>query len=113
MEASVNEELAQELDKPVIKKFKKRKIYGRFKDNTWAVDLAEMRLLSSKNWGVEYLLCMIDVFIIYTWVKHLKDEKVKTVLYGFVEITNKSKHKRNKLWVDQGKKVIIALCKND
>ena len=48
MEASVNEELAQELDKPVIKKFKKRKIYGRFKDNTWAVDLAEMRLLSSK-----------------------------------------------------------------
>ena len=56
---------------------------------------------------------MIDVFIKYTWVKHLKDEKVKTVLYGFVEITNKSKHKQNKLWVDQGKKVIIALCKND
>ena len=39
---SVNEELTEELHKSVIKKLKKRKIYGRFKDNNWAVDLAEM-----------------------------------------------------------------------
>ena len=31
--ASVNEELAQRLHKPVIKKFKWRKVYERFKDN--------------------------------------------------------------------------------
>ena len=31
--ASVNEELAQELCKPVIKKFKRRKVYAKFKDN--------------------------------------------------------------------------------
>ena len=35
---SVNEELAQELYKLVIKKFKRRKTYARFKDNIWAAD---------------------------------------------------------------------------
>ena len=45
--ASVNEELAQELHKPVIKKFRRRKVYARFKENNWAADLAEMEWLSS------------------------------------------------------------------
>ena len=40
--ASVNADLAEELHKPVIKKFKRRKVYAWFKDNIWAADLAEM-----------------------------------------------------------------------
>ena len=32
--------LADELDKPVIRKFNKRKAYSQFKDNIWGVDLA-------------------------------------------------------------------------
>ena len=39
---SVNEQLAEELHKPVTKKFKRRKVYARFKNNAWAADLAEM-----------------------------------------------------------------------
>ena len=66
---SVNEQLAEELHKPVIKKFKRRKVYARLKDNIWAVDLAEMELLSSRNKDVKYLLCVMDVFAKYTWVK--------------------------------------------
>ena len=53
-EISVNEELAEELRKPVIKNFKKRKVYARFKDNIWAADLAEMESLFSKNKNVKY-----------------------------------------------------------
>ena len=34
---SVNEQLAKELHKPVIKKSKRRKVYARFKDNIWTV----------------------------------------------------------------------------
>ena len=34
--------LADELHKPVIKKFNKRKVYSQFKDNIWGVDLADM-----------------------------------------------------------------------
>ena len=40
--------LADELDKPVIKKYNKRKVYSQFKDNIWGVDLADMQSLSKK-----------------------------------------------------------------
>ena len=32
---SVNEQLAEEIHKPVNKKYKRRKVYARFKDNIW------------------------------------------------------------------------------
>ena len=35
--------LADELHKPVIKSFNKRKVYSQFKDNIWEVDLAELK----------------------------------------------------------------------
>ena len=59
-EIGVNEQLAEELHKPAITKFKRRKVYERFKDNIWAADLAEMKSLPSKNKNVKYLLCVID-----------------------------------------------------
>ena len=47
--------LTNELHKPVIKKFNKRKVYSHFKDNIWGVDLADMKLLSNQNKGIKYL----------------------------------------------------------
>ena len=41
--------LADELHKPAIKKFNKRKVYSQFKDNIWGVDLADMQSLSKKK----------------------------------------------------------------
>ena len=38
----VNKQPAEELQKPVIKKFKGRKVYARFKDNILAANLAEI-----------------------------------------------------------------------
>ena len=69
-----------------LKKFKRRKVYARLKDNIWAADLTEFESLSSKNKNVKYLLCIIDVFTKYAWVKPLKDKKGETVLNGFIEI---------------------------
>ena len=60
-----------------------------------------MRSLSSFHHGVKNLLSMADVFTKYFWVKPLTNKKVKTVLYGFIRIVNKSKHKSNKLSFDQ------------
>ena len=97
----VNEQLAKELHKPVTKKIKRRKVYERFKDNIWATDLAVTESLSSKNKNIKYLLCAIDVFTKYAWVKLLKDKKGKTVLNAFFETVDESNHKPNKLWVDQ------------
>ena len=67
--------LADELHKPVIKKFNKRKVYSQFKDNIWGVDLADIQSLSKKNKGIKYLLCAIDVFSKYAFVVPLKDKK--------------------------------------
>ena len=64
-----------------------------------------MESLSSKNKNVKYLLCVIDVFIKYSWVKLLKDKKCKTVLKAFIKIGNESNRKPNKLWVDQGREI--------
>ena len=55
--------LADELHKPVIRKFNKRKVYSRFKDNIWGVDLADMQSLSKKNKGIKYLLYAIDLLV--------------------------------------------------
>ena len=72
---SQNELLADELHKPIIRKFKKRKVYSAFKDNIWAADQADMQLLSRYNRGVRFLFCVIDIFSKYAWVVPLKDKK--------------------------------------
>ena len=58
-----NKQLAEELHKSIIKKFKRRKVYSSFKDNIWGVDLADMSLISKFNKGIKYLLCVIDYFL--------------------------------------------------
>ena len=60
-----NYQLANELHKSIIRKFKKRKVYSFFRDNIWGVDLADMQLLSKYNKGNKYLLCVIDLFSKY------------------------------------------------
>ena len=62
---SVTEQLAEELHKAVIKKFERRKVCARFKDNIWVADSAETKSSSSMNKNVKYLLCVIHVFITY------------------------------------------------
>ena len=70
-----NMQLAEELHKPFIRKFEKRKVYSSFRDNMWGADLAEMLLLSKFNRGFRFLLCIIDIFSKYAWVIPLKDKK--------------------------------------
>ena len=55
-----NYQLANELQKPIIRKFKKRNAYSSFKDNIWGVGLSDMQSLSKYNKGIKYLLCAID-----------------------------------------------------
>ena len=44
-----DQQLAEELHKPIIIKFKKRKLYSSFIDNVWGTDLGDMRLISKVN----------------------------------------------------------------
>ena len=94
--------LADELHKPVIKKFNKRKVYSQFKDNIWGVDLADMQSLSRKNKGIKYLLCAIDLYSKYAFVIPLKDKKGISTVNAFDKIIKQSNRRPNKIWVDQG-----------
>ena len=95
-------ELADELHKPIIRKFKNRKVYSSFKDNIWDIDLADMRLLSKYNKGIKYLLCAIDLFSKYAFVVPLKDKKGASIVNAFRKILDKPGRKPTKIWVDQG-----------
>ena len=104
--------LAEELHKPVIKKFEKRKVYSQFKDNIWGVDLADMQSLSLKNKGIKYLLCAIDLYSKYAFVIPLKDKKGISIVNAFNKIIKQSNRKPNKKWVDQGGEFYNNVFKN-
>ena len=97
-----NYELANELHKPIIRKFKKRKVYSSFKDNIWGVDLADMQSLSRYNKGFKYLFCAIDLFSKYGWVISIKDKKDTSIVNAFKKIISEGQRKPNEIWVDQG-----------
>ena len=95
-----NYQLANELHKPIIRKFKKRKVYSSFRDNIWGVELADMHSLSKYNKGIKYLLCVIDLFSKYAWVIPVKDKKGTTIVNAFKKIISE-KMKPNKVLVGQ------------
>ena len=69
-EIKQNEQLAEELHKPIIKKFKRRKVYSSFKDNIWVADLAAMQFINKFIKGFNFLLCVINIVRKYMWVVH-------------------------------------------
>ena len=91
-----NYQLANELHKEIIRKFKGRKVYSSFRDNIWEVDLADMQSLSKCNKGIKYLLCEIDLFSKYAWVVTLKDKRRISIINAFQKIVSKGR-KPNKI----------------
>ncbi|XP_065642663.1 uncharacterized protein LOC136074287 [Hydra vulgaris] len=107
------DELANELHKPVIKHFKKRKVIVNGIDKIWAADLVDMQSLSKFNDGIKYLLMVIDVFSKYGWIVPLKNKTGIDVAHALIKIFKNSSNfhgsegsknrKCEKLWVDKGK----------
>ena len=90
-------QLAEELHKQIIRKFKKRKVYSFSIDNIQGVDLANTQLISKFNKGNRFLLCVIDVFSKYAWVISLKYKKGITITNAFPKMLDKSNSKPNKI----------------
>ena len=63
-----NYQLANELHRQIIQKFKRRKVYSSFIGNILGVDSADLQSLSKYNRGIKYLLCGIDIFSKYAWL---------------------------------------------
>ena len=71
IEVKYNEQLAEELHKPIIKSFEKRTVYSGIKGDIWGADLADMQLISKFNKGfidfyyelMIYLIKMLGLFL--------------------------------------------------
>ena len=87
-----NKQLAEELHKPIIRKFKKRKVHSPFINNIWGTDLADMQLISKFNKGFRFFLRVINIYSKYTWVICLKDKKEVTITNAFQKVLDKTNH---------------------
>ena len=89
-------DLAEELHKPIRRKFKKRRVLVNGIDRIWAADLLDMQAFSKFNRGVKYLLAVIN-----GWLIPLKDKTGKSVASALITIFKE--RKPEKMWVDKGK----------
>ena len=81
-----NEELAEDLHKPIITKLNKRKVHSPFIDNIWGTGrLFDMKFISEFNKEIRFL-CVVDIFSKYWWVIHLEDKKGITITNAFQKI---------------------------
>ena len=93
-----NEQLAEELHKRIIKKFKRRIVYSSFKDNIWGADLTNMQLISKFNKRIRFLLCVLDIFSKYAWVVSLKDKKDITIVNAFRKCLDIQRENQTRYW---------------
>ena len=93
--------MANELHKPVRKKFPKRFVFVRKVDDVWGADLVDLRKISKKNSGFRYILMIIDVFSKYGWAVPVKTKTGPEMATALQSIFKENRPK--KLWVDSGK----------
>ena len=95
------DKLAEELHKPIIKKFPLRRVMVYGPNEIWSADLIDMREFSNDNKDYNYLLNVIDIFSKYAWSLPLKTKTALEVTKAFSNILTTKNHPK-KLWVDQG-----------
>ena len=93
-------QLANELHKPVRRRFDKRTVFASQADDIWAADLVDMSSFSRSNKGYKYLLTVIDVFSKYVWIVPLKTMTHKEVAQAFRKLFLNGHPSR--LWTDKG-----------
>ena len=98
----MQEKLADELHKPIRRKFTRRRVIVNGIDEIWCSDLVEMGKFSKWNKGYRYILMVLDVFSKYGWTVPLKDKKGERVAEAFKTIFKEGR-KPHYLWTDKGK----------
>jgi transposase InsO family protein len=69
---------------PTVKHF--YPIKSGYKDHIWQTDLCDFSKTAHENNGVNYILCSIDIFTRYAWVRPLKNKQAKTVTAAMADI---------------------------
>ena len=73
------EDLSNELNKPVINKFERKKVVINHIDEIHSCDLVDMTKYSKMNKGYKYIFTNIDVFLKLVYSFAIKSKKYKTL----------------------------------
>ena len=92
-------DLANELNKPVINKFERKKVIVNSIDEIHSCDLVDMQKYSRVNKGYKYIFTSIDIFSKYAYAFPLKTKSIKEIKSCFQKIFNERKPKY--IWSDQ------------
>ena len=74
MFAKWKDQLADELHKPVKRKFRRRRVIANGVNDIWGADLVDMQWSSRQNKGFKYPLNVINVFSKHAWSIPIKDK---------------------------------------
>ena len=92
-------DLSEELNKPVINKFPRKKIIVNYIDEIHSCDLVDMQKYSRMNKGYKYIFTNIDIFSKYAWSFPIKSKKISDIKPCFQKIFKERKPKF--IWSDK------------
>ena len=92
-------DLSNELNKPVINKFERKKVVVNYIDEIHSCDLVDMVKYLKVNRGYKYIFTNIDIFSKYSWAFPLKTKTVKEIKSCFQKIFKEQKP--SYIWSDQ------------
>ena len=93
-------QLANELHKPVRRRFDKRSVFTKQVDDIGAAVLVDMPPFFRSNKGYKYFLTVINVYSKYGWIVPLKTKTGKEVAQAFRKLFHNGHPSR--LWTDKG-----------
>ena len=93
------EDLSNELNKPVINKFERKKVIVNHIDEIHSCDLVDMTKYSRINKGYKYIFTNINIFSKYAFAFPLKTKTIKEIRFCFQKIFKNRKPKF--IWSDQ------------
>lgn len=97
------------LHKQKTNKFPRNRVIVSGIDDTWQIDLCDMRALKNNNDGYGWILTIIDVFSKQAWAIKLKNKKAVTVLDALKSLMDNRKPKR--VHCDEGNEFLNSECK--
>ena len=74
------------LHRPVRYKFPRRRIVVGGVHHQWQADLVDVSSFSRENAGSKYLLCVIDVFSKFAWVRAIRSKRGEDVSSAFEDV---------------------------
>ena len=92
-------DLSNELNKPVINKFERKKVIVNYIDEIHSCDFVDVSKYSKMNKNYKYIFTNTDIFSKYSWSFPLKTKTVKEIKSCFQKIFKE--RKPSYIWSDQ------------